>query len=78
MKLKNEIFISIQNNISNRLKDFMSEKDINQSQLSKLTGISNQAISNWLSNKGVPSIEMLYILSDFFNCSIDYLVGKNN
>jgi len=76
MKVKNDIFLKIQNTFSVRLKDLMAEKNVNQSQLAHFTNISNQAISNWLLCKGVPSIEMLYILSEYFNCSVDYLIGK--
>jgi len=78
MRNKTETFSKIQQTFSRRLTELMSENSLNQAKLSKFTGISNQAISNWLLCKGVPSLEMLYILADYFDVSIDDLTGRKD
>ena len=60
------------------LKLLMKEQGLNQVKLSKLTNISQSAISAWLKGKKEPSITSLWILSDCFCCTIDELVGKKD
>lgn len=65
-------------NIGERIIKLRKEKGLTQSQLAEKLNISNKAVSKWESGKGDPSIEMLFLLSDCFNCSIDYLIrGKD-
>ena len=61
---------------SENLKQLMTEASINQVKLSKEIRIAQSAISAWLSGKKEPSIESLWLLADFFVCSIDELVGR--
>lgn len=66
------------NKFSNRLKELMAEKSVNTIQLQKTTNITNQAISLWLAEKREPKLYYLWVLADYFNCSIDYLVGRTD
>lgn len=52
------------------------ERGIKQEQLANHVGISTQAVSKW-ENGGVPDIELLPKIADFFNISIDSLFGRN-
>lgn len=52
-------------------------KRINQEQLAAVLNISPAAVSKWERNLSKPSIEMLWALADFFECSIDELVGRS-
>lgn len=61
-----------------RFADIMKEKNVNQSELSRKTGISNQAISNWLAGKSEPLVSFVWRLADFFDCSVDYLIGRSD
>lgn len=61
---------------ADRLRELMDEKGLNQRQLEKETGLSNQAISFWLSEQRFPSIKSMWDLADYFNCSVDYLIGR--
>ena len=61
---------------SENLKQLRTEASINQVKLSKEIRIAQSAISAWLSGKKEPSIESLWLLADFFDCSIDELVGR--
>ena len=58
------------------LKQLMKETDVNQVKLSKDIGISQSAISAWLLNKKEPSITSLWLLADYFNCTVDELIGR--
>lgn len=51
-------------------------KRMSQEQLAAVLNISPAAVSKWERNLSNPSIEMLWVLADFFECSIDELVGR--
>lgn len=44
----------------------------------KEIGVSSGIISTWKKEGYCPSGEMLIKISNYFNCSIDYLVGKSS
>ncbi len=64
----------MENSIGERIIGLRKKKGLTQSQLAEKLNISNKAVSKWESGKGDPSIEMLELLSELFDCSIDYLV----
>ena len=51
-------------------------KRMSQEQLAAVLSISPAAVSKWERNLSNPSIEMLWVMADFFGCSIDELVGR--
>ena len=61
--------------LSERLKEYMEERDINQCNLAKATNIVRSNISEFLCEKHTPSYKNFVALLDFFNCSADYLLG---
>lgn len=61
-----------------RLKELMIEQNLSQHQLGRLTNISQASIARWLADIQRPSIDNLIILADYFKCSIDYLVGRED
>lgn len=63
---------------SERLNDLMIENNINYNTLAKKTSIPVTTLSNYKNRGSLPSITQLSILADFFNCSIDYLVGRED
>lgn len=52
------------------------EKGITQEELGKAVGVSTQAVSKWECG-GVPDTELLPVIADYFNVSIDKLFGRN-
>ena len=48
----------------------------NQSELADYVGVSTQAVSKW-ENGGVPDVELLPKIAEFFSVSIDSLFGRN-
>lgn len=51
-------------------------KGMTQEQLAAILCVSPAAISKWERNLSNPSIEMLWALADYFECSMDELVGR--
>lgn len=61
---------------SENLRLLMKEYGVNQVQLATEIKISQSAISAWLLNKKEPSITSLWLLADFFSCTVDELIGR--
>ena len=61
----------------NRLKQLRIKKNIKQQDLAKALNVTKQSVSNWENNKRLPDINTLIQLADFYNCSLDYLVGRD-
>lgn len=59
-----------------RIKDLMREYGLNQVRLAEKVGVKQNTISAWLSGKKEPSIRSLWLLADFFEVSVDYLIGR--
>ena len=59
-----------------RLEDIMKEKGWNISELAKQLNIPRRTLNSWLLKKRVPRIDYIYFISNYFNVSIDYLLGK--
>lgn len=66
------------NKMVNRIKELREDKDLRQSDLAKFTGIDQRTISNYETGKSRPDSYALIKLADFFQVSIDYLVGRTN
>lgn len=49
-----------------------------QKQVGEKVGVSPSIISGYETGERTPSVEVLLALSYLFNCSTDYLLGKNN
>ncbi len=64
-------------NYGEYLKAIRENNNLTQSQLARNTGISQQNISLWEQNKRIPSIEFCEILADFYEITIDELIGRD-
>ncbi|KEH91633.1 XRE family transcriptional regulator (plasmid) [Clostridium botulinum C/D str. BKT12695] len=64
--------------VHERIKKERIEKGINQPELAKILNVSKQTVSNWENGKRTPDADTLTKLADFFNCSVDYLLGKTD
>ncbi len=61
-----------------RLKELRLERNLTQQDLGKILHTTKMAVSHWEKGHSEPSIAQLIVLSDYFDVSIDYLVGKSN
>ena len=64
--------------LSERLKELRMKRGLSQYDLAKKLGVSKSTISMIEVGSRQPSIEMMELLCDFFNVSMDYLRGKEN
>ena len=62
--------------IAQRIKDLMRSEKLTQMQLAHALEVGQSSISDWLNSKSEPSIENLWKLADFFDVSVDYLIGR--
>lgn len=54
----------------------MQVEHLSQYALAKNIGVNQSTVCNWLNGKKEPSIESLWKLADFFDVSVDYLIGR--
>lgn len=59
-------------------KGLKQEELINQFNKSFHFGFTKSAISQYENNKRIPEIQALSAFADYFNVSVDYLLGKTN
>ena len=57
------------------LKMIRKQKNLNQLKVAFDLNISREALSHYENGKRSPDIQMLRILSEYFNVSIDYLIN---
>lgn len=60
----------------NRIKQIRQEIGLTQSYVSSQTGINQSKLSKYENGELEPNLEQLGILAEFYNVSIDYLLGN--
>lgn len=58
-----------------RLKQLRTENDVNQSDVAELLDVTRQAYSRYERGERELGYDMLCKLADYFNVSVDYLIG---
>ena len=59
-----------------RIRDLREDRDLKQTQLAQYLNCSQQVYSNYeLGQRDIPT-DVLIRLADFYNVSIDYLLGQ--
>lgn len=61
--------------IGNRIKQLRTEKNITQEELGKIVGVVKSTMSMYESGKSTPNDDIKKVLANYFNVSIDYLMG---
>lgn len=61
--------------ISARLRELRSSRNFTQREVCKSLRIAERVYQRWEAGQ-TPSIQKLVLLADFFNVSLDYLVGR--
>ena len=62
----------------NRIKVILAEKNLQNKWLAEKIGRDQATVSKWATNSTQPSLDMLIKLADYFDVSIDYLVGRTD
>ena len=61
--------------LNEKLRELRRKKDITQEELANRFGISPQAVSKWERGEGFPDITLLPELAQYFDITIDELMG---
>lgn len=64
--------------MKNRIKDLREDANMRQIDLANAVGIDQRTISNYETGKTYPDSFALIKIADYFNVSIDYLVGRTD
>lgn len=59
-------------------KELRISKKMSQENIAKELDVSQSLINNWETGRSTPAPEMLIYIADYFDVSIDYLVGRTN
>lgn len=61
-----------------RIKNLRLKKNLSQAQLANDVNKGESAIRAWESGRAKPDADTLMFLANYFDCSIDYLMGRSN
>ena len=61
-----------------RLLELRNEKGLSQRELARIMNVSQGTYNNWENANTQPSIEQLISLANFFEVSVDYLIGRTD
>ena len=61
-----------------RLAQCRRAKNVTQKELALHLGLTERGVRRWEADEREPGISRLIELSDYFDVSIDYLVGRTN
>lgn len=67
-----------QKTFAQNLATLRKNAGISQKALASILGISDAAVNMLEKEKRLPSFEILLALADYFNVSLDYLVGRSD
>ena len=61
-----------------RIKDLREDRDLYQKEIADIIKVSQQYYSEYeLGNRPIP-VEKLILLADYYNVSLDYIVGRTD
>ena len=60
---------------ANKLKQLRTKRDVSMAALSTMLGLSKGAVSQFEKGSNLPSIDTLFAMADFFEVSLDELLG---
>lgn len=64
--------------MQNRLKELRKSRGYTQVSVQMQTGIEQALLSKFENGERVPPTETLYLLAEFYNVSIDYILCRTN
>lgn len=66
------------NSLGNRIKYLRENRNITQRELANILNIANSTMSQYESDIRVPSDDIKIKIADYFNVTVDYLLGRPN
>lgn len=61
-----------------KIQLLMMSRHMNKVEMAKAIGVSSGNLSDWANGRSQPSIDKLIRIADYFDVSVDYLVGRND
>ena len=61
-----------------RLRGFRKLKRLKQAEFAKIFNVTTQTIRNWETSTHKPNDETICKIAEYFNTSVDYLLGHDN
>ena len=58
-----------------RLNELIKDNNVSKRELAKKIGVSATSISDWSNGKIQPTAENIFLISEYFQVSADYLLG---
>lgn len=77
-RVKRNIQDGYNTEFAKRLRTLIEEKDISQNQLAGIVGKTRQAVNSYTLGNTAPDSDTLTKLSEYFNVSVDYLLGLSD
>lgn len=65
-------------NFSENLKNLRKQNNISQSKLASVIGVTDRTCRKYESSEIEPTLSVLMAIADFFDVSLDYLVGRSD
>ena len=64
--------------LSDALKRFRKEYKVTQKHAAEISGVAERVFQSYEYGKVVPTVTVLISLADFYDVSLDYLVGRSD
>lgn len=64
--------------LSERLKELRKARGLTQEQLAAILGVERSSVGKYESRPVIPSADVLNKIADYFDVSIDYLLGRED
>ena len=61
-----------------KLKELLKENNLNNTTFAEKCGIPRTTINSWTECKKIPKADALFVVAEYFNVSIDYLLGRQD
>ena len=61
-----------------RIRDLREDRDLTQSTIARYLNITQRAYSRYETGERSIPVEVLSALADFYDTSVDYLIGRTN
>ncbi len=65
----------MKNKFAVRLNELIKDNNVSKRELAKKIGVSATSISDWSNGKIQPTAENIFLISEYFQVSADYLLG---
>lgn len=61
-----------------KLRELRIEKGVSQEEVADALNVKNYTIGNWERNRAEPNMSAIIELANYFGCTTDYLLGREN